>query len=316
MKVNFANIGEKVAKVAGRSSLVLKKYSPEILLVVGVAGVVTSTVMACKATLKVEEVLDEHAGKSEKIADCWEQVKDGSISLDEYSEKDHKKDLTVVYVQTAVNFVKLYGPAVTLGMASIACIVCSHGIMKKRNVAIAAAYKAVEEGFAAYRKRVVEEYGEEKDYMFKHNLRSEEIVEAAYTDEDGVKHKAEKKTVLVHDGDDPSMYAKFFDESCLQWTRDAQYNYMFLKATQKYYNQMLIARGHVFLNEVYEALGLPHTSAGSVVGWVAGKNGGANYIDFGIFDRQGNPQVRKFVNGHECSILLDFNVDGPIWNLI
>lgn len=316
MKVNFANIGEKVTKVAGRSGLVLKKYSPEILLVVGVAGVVTSTVMACKATLHAEDILDEHAMKTEKIAKSWELVEKGQISSEKYTEKEHQKDLTVVYVQTGVNFVKLYGPAFTLGVASLACIICSHGIMKKRNVAIAAAYKAVEESFSAYRKRVVEEYGEEKDYMFKHNLRSEEIIEAAYTDEDGVKHKAEKKTVVVPGDDGPSMYAKFFDESCLQWTRDAQYNYMFLKATQKYYNQMLIARGHVFLNEVYEALGLPHTAAGSVVGWVAGKNGGDNYIDFGIFDRQGNPQVRKFVNGHECSILLDFNVDGPIWNLI
>ena len=313
--MNFANIGKNLTKVAGRSSLVLKKYSPEILLVVGVVGVVSSTVMACKATLQAEDILDEHAAKTDKIAQSWELVKKGEVDLSRYPEKAHQKDLTVVYVQTGVNFVKLYGPAFTLGLASIACIVCSHGIMKKRNVALVAAYKAVEEGFAAYRKRVVEEYGEEKDYMFKHNLRAEEVTEAAYTDEDGVKHKAEKKTVLVPNGEgDPSMYAKFFDESCAQWTKNADYNYMFVKATQKYCNNLLIARGHIFLNEVYEMLGMPHTKAGAVVGWVLGK--GDSYIDFGIFDRSGNPQVRNFVNGHERNILLDFNVDGPIWNLI
>ena len=315
--MNFANIGKTLTKVAGRSSLVVTKYSPEILLVGGVVGVVLSTVMACKATLSAEDVLDEHALKTEKIAKSWELVERGEISSERYTEKQHQKDLTVVYVQTGVNFVKLYGPAVTLGMASIACIVCSHGIMKKRNVALVAAYKAVEESFSAYRKRVVEEYGEEKDYMFKHNLRAEEVTEAAYTDADGVKHKAEKKTILVPNGENqPSMYARFFDESCQQWTKDPQYNYMFLSATQKYYNQMLQARGHVFLNEVYNALGMPHTPAGAAVGWVLGKDGGDNYIDFGIFDRAGNPQVRAFVNGNERNILLDFNVDGPIWNLI
>lgn len=313
--MKIANISKGLVKVAGRSSLVLKKYSPEILLVVGVAGIVTSTVMACKSTLKVDDVLDEHKAKTDKLSECWEQVKDGSISLDEYSEKDHQKDLTVVYVQTAVDFVKLYGPAFTLSVASIACIVCSHGIMKKRNVALVAAYKAVEEGFAAYRKRVVEEYGEEKDYMFKNGLRAEQVTEAAYTDEDGVKHKAEKKTVLVQDGiNEPSMYAKMFDESCAQWTKDAQYNFMFLHAQQRYFNNILQARGHVFLNEVYDALGFKRSAPGAAVGWVLGH--GDSKIDFGIFDNLGNPKKRDFINGHERSILLDFNVDGVIWNLI
>jgi len=313
--MNFANVSKGLVKVAGRSTLVLKKYSPEILLVVGVAGIVGSTVMACKATLKVDEVLDEHAAKTDKLSECWSKVENEDISLDEYSEKDHQKDLTVVYVQTAVNFVKLYGPAVTLGLASITCIVCSHGIMKKRNVALVAAYKAVEEGFAAYRKRVVEDYGEEKDYMYKNGLRAEQVTEAAYTDEDGTKHKAEKKTVLVKDGlNEPSMYAKFFDESCQQWTTDPQYNFMFLHAQERYFNNILQARGHVFLNEIYDALGLQRTKAGAAVGWVLGH--GDSRIDFGIFDNLGNAKKRDFVNGNERSILLDFNVDGIIWNLI
>jgi hypothetical protein len=182
--------------------------------------------------------------------------------------------------------------------------------MKKRNLALVAAYKAIEEGFMAYRKRVIQEHGEKADYMYKNGLRSETVVETE-VDEKGKSYKV-KKEKLIKDPNGLSVYAKFFDETCRQWSKNAEYNLMFLKAQQNYYNNLLMARGHVFLNEVYDALGIPRTQAGSIVGWVIG--GGDNNIDFGIFDGD-RPIVRNFVNGYEHSILLDFNVDGAIYDL-
>jgi len=302
-----------LSKLTGKSGLVLKAHSPEILLGIGIVGTVASTVLACRATMKVEGVLDNHKEKVDKINFAWQKVQDGEIPLEEYSEKDKQKDLVVTYSQTAVDFIKLYGPAITLGVASLACIVAGHGIMKKRNLALMAAYKAVEEGFMAYRKRVIEEHGEEADYMYKNGLRKQEITEMAYTDAEGVKHKAQKKQVLVEDPNGLSVYARFFDESCEQWSKNPEYNLMFLRSQQNYYNDMLKARGHVFLNEVYDALGIPRTQAGAVVGWVLGESGD-NCIDFGIFDGD-RPRARDFVNGYERSILLDFNVDGVIYDL-
>jgi hypothetical protein len=311
--MNFEKITSGLLKLTGRSGLVLKAHSPEILLVLGITGTVASAILACRATLKVEDVLDDHREKTEKINDCWEKVKEGEISLDEYSEQDHKKDLVIAYTQTVVDFIKLYGPAVTLGVASIVCIVSGHGIIKKRNLALVAAYKAIEEGFNAYRKRVIEEHGEETDYMYKNGLRKQEIMEAAYTDENGIKHKAQKVTKLIEDPNGLSVYARFYDESCSQWSKNSEYNLMFLRSQQNYYNDMLKARGHVFLNEVYDALGIPRTQAGAIVGWVIGVNGD-NFIDFGIFDGD-RMRSRDFVNGYERSILLDFNVDGVIYDL-
>jgi uncharacterized protein YnzC (UPF0291/DUF896 family) len=288
----------------------LKAHSPEILLFLGIIGTVASAILACRATLRVEEVLDDHKEKIEKINECWEKVKEGEIALDEYSEQDHKKDLVVTYTQTAVDFIKLYGLPVILGVASIACIIGGHGIMAKRNVALVAAYKAVEEGFKAYRKRVIEEHGEQADYMYKHGLRSETVVENE-VGEDGKTHKV-KKIKLVEDPNGLSMYARFFDESCSQWSKTSEYNLMFLRAQQNYHNDMLKARGHVFLNEVYDALGIQRTQAGAIVGWVIGD--GDNFIDFGIFDGD-RTRARDFVNGYERTILLDFNVDGVIYDL-
>jgi hypothetical protein len=259
-------------------------------------------------------VLDDHNEKMDKINTCVLKVKDGELKEEEYTEKDHQKDLVVVYTQTTVNFIKLYALPVALGVASIACIVGGHRILTKRNVALMAAYKALEEGFAAYRRRVVEEHGEEADYMYKNGLRKMEVTEMAYTDENGVKHAAETKDkYLIDNPNNLSPYAKFYQAGCAQWSKDPEYNMYFLLSQQKYWNQILQAKGHVFLNEVYDALGIDRTDAGAIVGWMIGP-GRDNHIDFGIFD-EGKPRNRAFVNGDENVILLDFNVDGVIFDL-
>ena len=257
-------------------------------------------------------MLDEHQEKKEKIDEVWQKITDGELTADTYTEADKKKDMAVTYVQTAVSLVVNYAPAVVLGGFSIACILKSHSILKTRNVALMAAYKTLDEGFKSYRKRVIEEYGTDKDYMFKNGLRSETVIEKV-TDENG-KTKSVKKEVMV--GDDPNkltQYARFYDESCSQWSPTPEYNMMFLKMQQSYFNNMLNARGHVFLNEVYDALGIERTKAGSVVGWILGE-GRENCVDFGIYD--GREASRAFVNGHERSVLLDFNVDGLIFDLL
>lgn len=302
----FEVIKANVVKVAGRGILITKKYSPEILTGVGVVGIVASTVMACKATLKVDEVLDDAQKKIEKIKYAEE-----TIDKKDYSEQDYKKDLVIAYTQSGIGFVKLYGPSVTLGVASIACILGAHNIMRKRNVALIAAYKAVEGSFKDYRQRVVEEFGADKDRQFKYGIKNEEVTETEIG-EDGKKHKV-KSVVESVDVDHYSEYAKFFDEASPEWKKDSEMNLFFLKCQQNYVNDLLHARGHVFLNEVYDALGIPRTRAGAVVGWVMG-NGDDN-IDFGIYELN-NERARDFVNGYERSILLDFNVDGVIYDLI
>lgn len=308
--MNLTNLKTIVTKNAGRGLLVAKKYSPEILMGVGVVGIVTSTVMACKATLKAEAVMDAAKEKFDKIKEVRE-MSIGAVIETNYSETDYRKDMIVAYTQTSVDFIKLYGPAVTLGVASIACILGAHNVMRKRNVALIAAYKAIEGGFKDYRKRVVEELGTDKDYQFRHGIKQETITEIE-TDETG-KSKKVKKTVDIIDPNKHSIYARFFDESSPNWQKVPEYSLVFLKCQQNYANDMLHARGHIFLNEVYDLLGIPRTKEGSVVGWCLGH--GDDFVDFGIYEFD-SMKARDFVNGYERSILLDFNVDGLIYDLI
>ena len=116
-----------------------------------------------------------------------------------------------------------------------------------------------------------------------------------------------------------SQYARFFDETSPYWYKNSgnrsndgpEMNLFFLRAQQNYANELLKHRGYLFLNEVYDMLGMPRTKAGQIVGWIYKENNtdGDNYVDFGIYKTEKNA---KFVNGFENSILLDFNVDGAI----
>lgn len=302
-----------------RAGLKLKKYSPEILVAAGIVGTVAGAVMACKATTKVSEIVEdtkEQLDTIHKVTEAGEmKTNEGVIP---YTEEDAKKDTTIVYAQTAVKFVKLYGPAVAVGALSIASILAGHNILRKRSIAIAAAYTAVETSFKEYRNRVIERFGAELDRELKYNIKSKEIEETVI-DENG-KEKTVKKTIEVVDSDQLSKYspyAKFFDETSLGWERDADYNLMFLRRQQDYANEKLKSRGHLFLNEVYDMLGIARTKAGNVVGWIYDEKNpiGDNYVDFGIYDLY-DDKKRRFVNGYEKSILLDFNVDGDILDLI
>ncbi len=315
MKSN--KIMSSASKTLHRVGFQLQKKSPEILVGVGIIGAVVSTVLACKATTKAGKVIDE-AKKSIDIIHQSEQ--DGVTPAGEtYNADDCKKDLAVTYIQTGVKFAKLYGPAVVLGVASATSILASHNIMKKRNVAIAAAYAAVDKSFKDYRGRVLERFGEQVEKELRYGIKAQEIEETV-TDSKG-KEKTVKKVVDVAEaGWDPSKYspyAKVFDEGHRDWRKDPEQNMFFLKALQAQANDMLKSRGHLFLNEVYDLLGFKRTTAGASVGWIYDEKNpvGDNFIDFGLFEVC-RPAVADFVNGYERSIILDFNVVGDITTMI
>lgn len=302
-----------ISKVTGtihKIGFSLKKRSPEIMVAVGVVGVVASAVIACRATTKVSGILDDTKEQMDKIHECSETKPEN-----EYSDEDAKKDTAIVYVKTGVKLAKLYAPSVILGALSIASILASNNILRKRNVALAAAYTAVDTSFKEYRSRVVERFGEEIDKELRYSIK-DKIIKETVTDESG-KEKTVEKIVKVADPNVYSDYARFFDETNPNWEKDSEYNLMFLRSQQAYANDKLVAQGYLYLNDVYDMLGIPRSKAGQIVGWVYNPDNpiGDNYVDFGIYDTN-REKARDFVNGYERSILLDFNVDGNILDLM
>lgn len=310
MKTN--EIMNTITRKFHRIGFQLKKHSPEILVVAGVIGGVTSAVMACKATTKAGDIIEDTKSQLDII---HKGMEDGNIRGVEYTKEDGTKDLAIVYTQTAVKFIKLYGPAVVLGTVSIVSILAGHNITRKRNLALTAAYATIDNSFKQYRNRVIERFGEELDRELKYDVKTKEVEETV-VNEDGTESTV-KTTVNVIDPNTISDYSRIFDECNPSWSKSPEHNLVFLKQQQNYANDLLKSRGHLFLNEVYDMLGFPRTQAGQIVGWVYDDVNpvGDNFVDFGIYNLD-SERARAFVNGYERSILLDFNVDGNVWKLL
>lgn len=314
MKNFLANVNNNLQKAAGRTGLVLKKNSPEILLAVGVASFIGTVVLACRATLKADEVLKHH---EERIHDFKEakEIAENDESGEEldYDDELYALDCRNQTLKTGVAITKAYAPVVALGAFSLACILTSRNILNKRYLGAVAAYNAVSEAFSSYRKRVVDEVGEVMDRHYRYGTELEEV-KVTETTEDG-KTKTKKELVEKPGSGDqnPSSVAVWFDESNQNWDPNPNFSLMFLRAVQSNANLILNTRGHLFLNEVYDALGFPHTQAGSILGWVKGL--GDDFVDFGLYDPD-SEAARAFINGNKNRILLDFNHDGVIWDKI
>lgn len=287
-------IPNSVTRKVGRSILTTKKNSPHIFFVAGIAGTIVSTVLACRATLKLEETLDEIKEDLTSV----KQLKEERLPDSNYPENAYLRDLGYVYGKSASKMVRLYGPSVVIGGVSIACLTGSHIQLTRRNTALTMTLAAVSKAFDEYRQRVRDELGEERELELHRAVHDEPI-------------EGSKQVEKVIDASGVSVYARFFDECSDQWTKDPEHNRIFLQCQQNYFNHRLNAKGHVFLNEVYDALGLERSRAGQVVGWVSNGDGDG-YIDFGLFEARSN----RFVNNMERTILLDFNVDGVIYDKI
>lgn len=301
----------KASRFISKAGFKFKKHSPEILMVAGLAGTVVGTVLACKATTKAKDIIDEKNQEVQNVHDCLEYKKD------QYTEEDSKKDLTLIYTQTGIKLAKLYAPAIGITALSFASIISGHRILNKRNAAIAAAYAVVDTSFKKYRKNVIEKFGESVDNELRFGIKSKELKSK---DENGKTLKEKVEYLDVEESDDPnkiySEYSRFFDAASRNFEKDPEYNLMFLRRQQDYANELLKSRGHLFLNEVYDMLDIQRSKAGQVVGWIYDEKNpnGDNYVDFGIYkNKEGN---RRFINGYEYNVLLDFNVDGVIYDLI
>lgn len=293
----------KVSVPVARQLLKIRKHSPAIMFGAGVVGAVAATVMACKATLHVEEIIAEAEKDQAKMDEAMVTFPN------KYDEEKRSEDLRYVRTRTAVKIVKLYAPAVGLGLISVSLLAGAHVVLTKRNAGLTAAYIALDKGFKEYRERVVAEYGEQKDRELRYGTVAKEIVEEG-------EHGHEVKTIKRNAVTGKSIYAQYYDESNPHWSNYPADNKAFLMANQAFANNRLNANGFLMLNDVYEQLGLGKTTAGAVVGWVKDYGKGDHFVDFGMGDMDDPVIYDFFVNLANTGVLLDFNVDGPVYELI
>ena len=304
MKLAIGNFPgkEKIVRVGSTLLLKAKKHSPTILIVAGIGGAIGATVLACRATLHVTDILDEH----EKTMGLINRAYADKEGYPDYTEKMVQEDKFHVYLKTAINIGELYAPAATVGVLSIFALIGSHYILTQRNAALTAAYAGLAKAFDSYRKRVAEEIGEDREKDIYAGYR-ETVIEEEVKTKKGT--KMVKKTESSY-GAGYSIYARVFDKGNIWYKGTNTIAKSFLVAQQSHANDLLKINGYLFLSDVYDMLGFPQTKESRVVGWIYGN--GDNYIDFGIFDKRN----ADFINAQEDAVWLDFNVDGVIYDMI
>lgn len=292
-------VPNSLSRLGHRSVLKLNSASPTLLVVGGVVGLGATAVMAARATRNLDPIIQDHQKSRMVIAETIYT-----------SKKARQKDLVHLYTRTATQFTRLYGPTIAMGVTSAGAVLSGHKILHGRQVATLAAYSGLVEQFDAYRRRVAKTWGEDVERG---------IYEGAHGEwKESEDHPGEKTLQPVFDPDATSHYLRpWFDETNVNWTRDPMRNYAFLKGVQQHMNNILSIRGHVFLNDVLDALGMPRQREGSVMGWLYDTSQNADgYIDFG-FMHSIEPQAVAFRNNKDALVRLNFNIDNePIWNRI
>lgn len=319
-KIDKTEIVETMTRTASKCGYKLKKASPTIMIVGAAIGGVTATVLACKATIKAQDILTEHKTQVASIHAAKEQIDKGAIELKDgetYTEEDLKKDITTTYIQTGIKLAKVYAPAVGLGAVSLGCMFGSHHIMSKRNASLTAAYIALDKAFEEYKSRVSDRFGSRVQEELEHNIKAVEL-ESKSTNEQGVEEtiKEYKDIAMQH----TSPYTCIFDETVDTWQPDNMLNRNYLFLMEQAANKRLRTQGHLFLNDVLASLGTHggvtlKTPEGQIVGWIYDPNDPTrqNHVDFGVTNYvEGDEALNSFINGGERSVMLRFNCDGPI----
>lgn len=310
----------KATQMLSKTAFKLKKASPTIMVIGAAVGGVTATVLACKATLKAQDILAEHQNKVEQIHKVEELAQNGELQLKEeetYTAEDVKKDITTTYVQTGLKLAKAYLPAVVLGSASLGCMFGSHHIMTKRNATLTAAYIALDQAFNDYKHRVTNRFGDRVQQELEHNIKAVEV-ETTKADENGLEEVIKEYKDIAELADEP--YSLIFDETVDTWEKNADLNRNYLTLIESAANKKLRMQGHLFLNEVLKMIGTHGgdslcTPTGQIVGWVYNPNDTSlhNHVDFGITSfAPDNEALNSFIRGEERSVKLNFNCDGVI----
>lgn len=212
----FKNIGKGVSK-----------HSPEILIGIGITGMITTTVLAVKATPKALDLIEEAKEK-----------------------KDDKEEFT------KMDFVKVgwkpYIPAAVTGVFSIACVVGASSVHAKRNAALASAYQISTTALRDYREKVVETIGEKKEHAIRDKVAKEKME----------KNPSSSSTIIVTGGGNTLFYDSHSDRYFRSDIDKIKRAINDLNHRMTFGGEMYIS-----LNDFYDEVGLKHTDTGDVVGW-------------------------------------------------
>lgn len=286
----------------------ISKHAPTILSVTASAGVIATGYLAWQAGTRFEDV----EGRD------WERRKECQRNADNIPDEEVPKYERMLRIKFILDTAYTVAPAAIVGAATITMIYFSNSISKKRLAAVGAAYTALQTAFDGYKKTMVDALGKETvEKIVAPKLpnvgkSAEEILSS-----DNKSDAANVVDAVLASVRDLSPYARIIsEESSNCWDDNEDYTSENLKAVQVWANRRLERKGHLFLNEVFDQLGLSRTREGAVVGWIKNSEVGDGYVSFGDFDASIYRVPSDDYSRVDSNFIVDFNVDGMIWDKI
>lgn len=309
--MNTQDLKDKVTRAAYSVKFKAEKNAPQILLAVGIGGILTSTVLACRATLKAKDVMDIHKENIDHAHKAKEMRDRGDIDPETYTDEDYARDLINTYVRTGAECVKLYGPSFIVGGLSIFAICKSEGILHERNGVLAAAAAAEAREFKAYRERVADRFGEDIEEEIRYNMQDVTVRTETKNEDTGEITAVDE---IVRKPVDLDRFSFFFDESCNAgigsgdlWTKDPYMNRISLSMAAEHFNTLTRTRGYIFYNDIRKYFNKAPIPEGQIYGCIYDPDNSDWMIDFGIFNDTDDGLNRRFINGDEAVALLRFD---------
>lgn len=310
----------------------VKANSPTVLVIGGTICLVGAVVAAHEAGRKVEITKVANREAIDNLKDIKEsgEYTNEEGEIIEFTEDDYKKELTHAYLGYFWDMTKLYGPVVLMAGASAGCYIGGHKVLAKRLAGMTAAYTTIDQAYKRYRENVIKISGEDADKRYFLGLDGtdkEKWYETAIDEKTGdVKQVGKAKTRDIDVVSDvklwkqASPYAVRLD-MCKGFTKDSNYNVMWLQSMEKIANDKLDFKGYLTLYEVYDALGVVSELSSEVekmshqVGWVKGYGDGDIRFNLVLVPSRVMVKDGALKNINEIG-LIDFNCVGTIWDKI
>ena len=244
---------QSITKIFKDIGNAVQKHSPEILTGFGIAGFVTTTVLAVKATPKALQLIDE---KKMEIFDDLDPRDIPGNNADYH-------DISLKPTEVIKSAWKPYIPAVITGIASAACLIGANSVNAKRNAALATAYKLSETALINYKEKVIETIGEKKETEVRKKVAQKHIDESP----------APSKEIVVIGGDEVLFLDAISKRSFKSTGNDID------AIVNKLNADMVTGEPYISLSQFYDEVGLSHTANSDEIGWSL-FHGGTIQIDY------------------------------------
>lgn len=244
-----------LSKLAIKGLGLAKKYSPEILLGLGIVGTGAAVYKTYKAAPVVNNILTNYNDEKENYETAQQDLVDGKISAETFAEVEvPNKKLMIKEIASEVAL------PVILAAGSIFCFIKGYSIQRNRILGLSGALATTMRDYKDFKDKVKVEIGDKKFKELTQPVKDKEIVT---TDDKGKEKKVVEKVAV----NKSLMDGFWFSESEEYASDNHEYNLQFVDSIISQLELVAFNKNGLIMNEALESFAMPKTRQGALLGW-------------------------------------------------